>query len=233
MKTIIQPLVREKKVLSAILFLLPVFTLSCIHRPITYGTPDMERFKKSVYSRSLTDSIEHKALTPGMPYFVSREVFMNCNGDTAIPVASTGSRQKLDEREGLFSHFHDPGIEVYLDRYQTDRGTLCIWYGNPTFYRFNVMAKDTMVAFGQDGTDTARILYLLKSFSLRLEKSTRASAIPYAEIHHREQNGQISFWYNLAMVDSTTIKLNPQKKSEYPIFRLELDNKEITSFTWK
>lgn len=220
-------------VLSAALCLLSLVDISCANRPVSYSTPDIGQFKKSVYSQTLIDSIQHNVLTVGMPYFVVREIFMNCDGDTVIPVASIGSRQKLDEHEGLFSHFHDEGIEVYLDRYKTEQGTLLVWYGNPTFYRLNIMAKDTMYVFGENGIDTARVLYLLKPFTLCLEKNTSITSIPYAEIHHREQNGQVSYWYNLSMIDSNVISLNPQKKSQYPIYRLELNNDEITSFRWK
>jgi hypothetical protein len=186
-----------------------------------------------VRSQRLIDSLQQHVLTQGMPYFVVQGVFRGCDGDTDIPVASIGSRQKLDETEGLFSHFHDPNIEVYLARYTTERGNLLVWYGNPTFYRSKVMARDTMYVFGQDGIDTTGILCLLNPFELRLERKLRATSVSHAEIRHRQQNKGISYWYNLSMVDSNVITLNPQKKSEYPIYRLELNNEEIPSFNWR
>ncbi|MBI3365144.1 MAG: hypothetical protein HY033_09580 [Ignavibacteriae bacterium] len=228
----IQIFSRKRAVVPAILCFLSLLGISCVRHPVTFGKPDLQRFRTSVHSQSLLDSIRQNVLAVGMPHFVVREIFLSCDGDTEIPVASIGSRQKLDEHEGLFSHFHDPGIEVYLDRYKTERGTLLVWYGNPTFYRFGVMAKDTLYAYGEQEIDTSRVLWLLKPFSLRLEKRMHTTDIPYAEIHHREQKGQISYWYNLTMIDSTAINLNPQKKNEYPIFRLEFDDKQITSFKW-
>jgi hypothetical protein len=206
---------------------------SCVSRHCLYGEPNRNRFQKLVRSPSLIDSLQQHVLTQGMPYFVVQDVFGDCDGDTDIPVASIGSRQKLDETEGLFSHFHDPGIEVYLARYATERGDLLVWYGNPTFYRSKVMTRDTMYVFGQNGIDTTGILCLLNPFTLRLERKWPVNSVSHAEIRHREQNKEISYWYNLSMVDSNVIALNPQKKSEYPIYRLELNNKQITSFNWK
>ena len=206
---------------------------SCASHYCVRGEPDRARFQKLVLSQRLVDSLQQHVLTEGMPYFVVQDVFRGCDGDTDIPVASIGSRQKLDENEGLFSHFHDPSIEVYLDRYMTERGNLLVWYGNPTFYRSKVMARDTMYVFSQDGIDTTGILSLLKPFTLRLERKPRTNFVSHAEIRHREQNKGISYWYNLSMVDSNVIALNPQKKSEYPICRLELNNEKITSFNWK
>lgn len=206
---------------------------SCASHYCVRGEPDRVRFQKLVRSQRLIDSLQQHVLTEGMPYFVVQDVFRGCDGDTDIPVASIGSHQKLDETEGLISHYHDASIEVHLDRYTTERGGLLVWYGNPTFYRLNVMARDTMYIFGPDGIDTTAILCLLKPSTLRLERKPRANFVSHAEIRHREQNGMISYWYNLSMLDSNVITLNPQKKSEYPVYRLDLDNEKTTSFNWK
>lgn len=215
------------------LCIITVLANSCVSHYCVYGEPDRDRFQNLVRSQELVDSLQQHALTKGMPYFVIRDIFRSCDGDSGIPVASIGSRQKLDETEGLFSHYHDPGIQVYLDRYTTERGKLFVWYANPTFYRSTLMEKDTMCLFGENGIDTARVLSLLDPFLLQLTKKPRNSSISYAEVHSRRQKGVIAFFYNLSMVDSNLITLNPQKKSEYPIYRLELNNDEVPSFRWR
>jgi hypothetical protein len=217
---------------ACLVAVMALLAVSCVSRHCLYGEPDRDRFQKLVRSPRLIDSLQQHVLTQGMPYFVVQNVFRGCDGDTDIPVASIGSRQKLDETEGLFSHFHDPSMGVYLARYATERGDLLVWYGNPTFYQSKVMARDTMYMFEQNGIDTTGILCLLNPFTLRLERKHRANSVSHAEIRHREQNKGTSYWYNLSMVDSNVIALNPQKKSEYPIYRLELNNEEIPSFNW-
>jgi hypothetical protein len=210
-----------------------LLVISCVNRYCVYGEPDQDRFQNLVRSQRLVDSLQHHALTKGMPYFVVRDIFRSCDGDTGIPVASIGSRQKLDETEGLYSHYHDPSIEVWLDRYTTERGDLLIWYGNPTFYRSQIMEKDTIYLFGENGCDTARVYFLLDPSLLRLTRQPRGSSFPYAEVHSRRQNGLVNFFYNLSMVDSNLVTINPQKRSEYPVYRLEMNNNEIQSFKWR
>src|SRR5579872_2068829 len=89
--------------LAAVLMLME----SCSHICIT-GTPDLTAFGNVVLSPALRDSMSHYVLTVGMPYDAVRMVFGGCGSDTSIAVASGGSRQALDESEGLYSHFHDP-----------------------------------------------------------------------------------------------------------------------------
>src|SRR5438552_18597702 len=91
-----------------------VILASCSHI-CTIGTPDRTAFDAMVLSPSLRDSIRHNTITVGMPYSVIRMAFGGCGSDTAIAVASSGSRQPLDESEGLYSHFHHPNITTNLD----------------------------------------------------------------------------------------------------------------------
>ncbi len=169
-----------------------------------------------------------------MPYAVVRAVFSGCKGDTAIPVASIGSRQMLDEREGLFSHFHDPNIQVYMDIYPTDKGDLYIWYLNPDFYRSEVSKADSIFLYSESKVDTAKVVSLTKPRVLTISKPLTANlSIPYAEIRSREQIGQVSYWYGLTMLDQTTLKQQPQSTPNYPIVHLELEKTVIKSFSWK
>jgi hypothetical protein len=218
--------------LYAILFSASI--LACHSSVCTYRTPDKTAFDKAVLSPALRDSIRHSTIMIGMPYSVVRSVFSKCKGDTAIVVASSGSRQVLDESEGLFSHFHDPGIQIYLDKYRTSQGMLYIWYGNMNYYRAEIAQGDSVFLYSDSRIDTANVVSLATKQILRINKSMKnVKAIPYAEIHSREFIGKQSFLYDLAALDTTSIKQQTQSKAEYPVLHLELGSTVITSFHWK
>src|SRR4051812_1583644 len=123
-----------------------VILASCSHI-CTIGTPDRTAFDAMILSPALRDSIGHNTIALGMPYSVIRMSFGRCGSDTAIAVASSGSRQPLDESEGLYSHFHDPNIQIYLDKYKTSQGNLFIWYGNTNFYRAEAVKGDSVFLY--------------------------------------------------------------------------------------
>ncbi len=206
---------------------------SCSHICMT-GTPDLAAFGNTVLSPALRDSMSHNTLTIGMPYSAVRMVFGGCGSDTSIAVASNGSRQALDETEGLYSHFHDPNIQIYLNKYKTPQGDLFIWYGNMNFYRAEVSKNDSLFLYLPSGIDTARVSSLTKSQVLRADRSlVNGTVYPYAEIHSREHVGLISYWYHLDIIDSVTIKQESQTTPDYPILHMELGTSPITSFHWK
>jgi hypothetical protein len=197
-------------------------------------TPDLAAFGNVVLSPALRDSISHNTLTLGMPYSAVRSVFAGCGCDTFIAVASSGSRQPLDESEGLYSHFHDPNIQIYLNKYKTASGDLYIWYGNLNFYRAEVSKNDSIFLYSLRGIDTATVASLTKPQILRIAHPIMpGSLVPYAEIHSREHVGQVSYWYDLNVLDTVTVKQQSQTTAEYPILHMELGTTPVASFHWK
>ncbi|MEP7233890.1 MAG: hypothetical protein ABI778_01220, partial [Ignavibacteriota bacterium] len=168
------------------------------------------------------------------PSSAVRMVFGGCGCDTSIAVASSGSRQPLDETEGIYSHFHDPNIQMYLNKYQTSQGDLFIWYGNMNFYRAEISKNDSIFLYSSAGIHMARVSSLTKPQVLRTDRAVAGgSSYPYAEIHSREHVGQISYWYDLDAIDTVTIKQQSQSTALYPIVHMELGTTPITSFHWK
>ena len=223
----------SKNITFALLLAVFVFLESCSHICMT-GTPDLAAFGNMVLSPALRDSMSHNTLTIGMPYSAVRMVFGGCGSDTSIAVASSGSRQALDESEGLYSHFHDPNIQIYLNKYKTAQGDLFIWYGNMNFYRAEVSKNDSIFLYSLRGIDTATIASLTKPQILRTAQAMiPGSLVPYAEIHSREHIGKVSYWYDLNVLDTVTVKQQTQTTPEYPILHMELGTTPITSFHWK
>lgn len=197
------------------------------------AAPDVDYFNRVVASPALRDSLRNNALTAGMPIVVAEQVFRHCKVDTLVAVASVGSRQPLREREGLYSQFHDPNIEVYLNTYQTPKGKLYVWYRDPDFYRLNVMGKDSIYLYWNGQSARARIEYLLKPTLLMLDQPISTNAITTAEIRSREQPGKVTYWYNLSVLAGNAIRLEAQQKDLYPIMHLELENNPVPSFRWR
>ena len=66
-------------------------------------------------------------LTAGMPHFVVSQLFKNYSEgslELKIPVATLGSKQRLQEEEGWNRKYVDPNISVLLDKYETCEGKL-------------------------------------------------------------------------------------------------------------
>ncbi len=206
---------------------------SCSHVCVS-GTPDLASFGNTVLSQALRDSMSHNVLALGMPYSAVRMVFGGCGCDTSIAVASSGSRQALDETEGLYSHFHDPNIQIYLNKYKTSQGDLFIWYGNMNFYRAEISKNDSVFLYSLHGIDSGTVSSLTKPQILRLANAVvPGTPVPYAEIHSREHVGQVTYWYDLNMIDTVTLKQQTQTTAEYPILHMELGTTPISSFHWK
>lgn len=202
----------------------------CVTRDV-----DQAAFKDVILSQPLRDSLSANTLCVGMPYSVIRALYSGCSCDTAIAVASSGSRQPLDETEGLYSHFHDPNIQIYLDKYKTPQGTLSVWYGNMNFYRAEIVKNDSVFTYSASAKiDTGIVASLTKAQIIKLSKAIEnVSAVPYAEIHSREHIGKISYWYDLSMIDAQTLKQQSQSLALYPILHMELGTTVINSFRFK
>lgn len=221
-----------KKLIRTILLLsLAFYYLSCTSNCL-FKDPDLQKFNSLVSSKSIQDSLKHKIITVGMPYFVIEDVFTDCKRERGIPVASIGSQQELLESEGLGRVYHNPSLKTYLDIYNTSKGVLKIWYGYFTFYSLEVERNDLILFYNKETIDTAKILYLIEPGRLRIDKNLNYDLIQYSEIHHKEQTGKVTFWYDVSIMDSNVV-LNPGGMDYYPIYRMELDNKEVKSFHLK
>jgi len=221
-----------KTISFSLLFAAMLLLHSC-HHTCTYGTADLTAFKGFVLSPALRDSMSNNTVCLGMPYSTVRMIFGGCSCDTSIAVASSGSRQPLDETEGLYSHFHDPNIQMYLNKYKTSQGNLYIWYGNMNFYRAEVSKNDSLFLYSPGSMEFARVSSLSKPQMLRADRSLPVGSYPYAEIHSREHVGSASYWYHLDAIDSVTIKQQSQTTADYPILHMELGTTPVSSFHWK
>jgi len=217
----------------AVFFAAMTMLVSCSHI-CTYGTPDISAFNQFVLSQSLRDSLSHNTLTIGMPYSVVRMLFSGCGSDTSIQVAASGHRQELLETEGLYKTFQDPNIQMYLNKYKTSQGDLYIWYGNMNFYKAGISKNDSVVLYSVSKINSAHITSLLTSQKFHTDSVLiKNTIIPFAEIHSRENIGNITYWYDLKVIDSVTVKQETQATSQYPILHMELGTTPITSFHWR
>jgi len=232
-----------KKTKIRIISLLVVITLlqiGCTPYPVIQE-PDTQRFNQTVHSTSLRDSLAEGKLTAGMPYFVVSKLFENWTDgikEVQIPVATLGSKQRLVEEEGWSRNYVDPNIKVFLDKYETPKGNLYIWYERPNFYTMDVSWKDTLCVFYNDSVYCSVINYLNKSTLLTIKDSLPqlpADTDLYGEIRYKDhQWREVTYWYSLQILSNAkTFKLVDTNYELYPIEFLEFNNEPISSFKWR
>lgn len=217
-----------------------IFLVGCTQYPVLME-PDVEEFNQTVYTPALRDSLLTGKLTPGMPYFVVTQLFQNYSEgmkELRIPVATLGSKQRLEEEEGWSRRFVDPDIKTFLDKYETSEGELYVWYQRPDFYTMDVSSRDTLCVFFNDTVVCSVINYLNKSTVLTVRDSLPqipASTGLYAEIRYNDHPfREISYWYNVQILSNTkTFKIGDLNYELYPIELLEFDNEPVTSFKWR
>ncbi|MDH3267905.1 MAG: hypothetical protein OEM46_03525 [Ignavibacteria bacterium] len=222
---------------TSFLFLLQV---GCTQYPVLQE-PDVQKFDGTIYSEALRDSLTHGKLTSGMPYFVVNQLFNNYTAgmvETKIPVATLGSKQRLQEEEGWSRNYVDPNINVFLDEYETSDGSLYIWYQRPNFYSMDVSARDTLCVFYEDTVYCSIINYLNKSSVLTVRDSLPQLPVQtslIAEIHYNDHPWrQVSYWYNIQILSNAkTFKLGETNYELYPIELLEFNNDPVSSFKWR
>lgn len=222
----------------SLLFGLLVFTFAGCPAHYEISTPDYERFEKVVASPDLRDSLQHGVITPGVPYFVVDQIFTKLGGDRKIPVPSIGSRQRLEEREGLGRVYLDPNIRVFMDVYDTEVGKLTVWYRYLDFYRAEVAAKDKVMLYGKKIVDSSMVQYLRDRFTLILKDTLKGLAGQdslYGVILPEPDNPvPPSYWYPLTLSDrGFRITLKPANFEYYPIEAIELKGNPVSSFRWK
>ena len=228
---------RDFLLFTLILILLNV---GCSHYPVLQE-PDAQLFDKTVYSVPLRDSVTQGRLTAGMPRFVVSQLFKNYTDglkNVKIPVATLGSKQRLEEEEGWSRKYVDPNINVFLDKYETSKGKLYVWYQRPDFYTMDVSARDTLCVFYQDTVYCSVINYLNKSSVLTVRDSLKqlpTDTILYAEIRYNDHPWrEVSYWYNIEILSNAkTFKLGDTNYELYPIELLELNNEPVSSFKWR
>jgi len=228
---------RDFLLFTLILILLNV---GCSHYPVLQE-PDAQLFDKTVYSVPLRDSVTQGRLTAGMPRFVVSQLFKNYTDglkNVKIPVATLGSKQRLEEEEGWSRKYVDPNISVFLDKYETSEGKLYIWYQRPDFYTMDVSARDTLCIFYQDTVYCSVINYLNKSSVLTVRDSLPqipVRTILYAEVRYNDHPWrEVSYWYNIEILSNAkTFKLGDTNYELYPIELLELNNEPVSSFKWR
>jgi hypothetical protein len=201
--------------------------------------PDFNEFEKVVASTSLRDSLRQGKLVPGMPYFVAETLFSNWQVRRHIPVASVGSKQELKEVEGWGRQYVDPNIRVFMEEYNTDVGTLTLWYQYPDFYRMNVSAGDTLYVFSKGRVFSSLVGCLRSSDAIRVKdtlKTVPKGDTLYCEIHFVENPRSplnSSYWYLMRLLsDSQTFTLMPPSFRFYPIDQIELEGDRVPSFQW-
>lgn len=223
--------------LAALLLLLQI---SCTQYPVLQE-PDVEQFNQTVYSSALRDSLQEGKLTAGMPYFVVNQLFKNWTDgikETKIPVASLGSKQRLEEEEGWSRKFVDPNIKVFLDEYETSEGKLYVWYQRTDFYTMDVSARDTLCIFYEDSVICSVINYLNNSNVLTVRDTLHQLPVQtnlYAEVHYNDHPWrQITYWLNLEILSNgRALKIGETNYEFYPVELMEFDNEPVSSFKWR
>ena len=225
-----------------LVYLIIVLVTGCTHYPVIQE-PDSQMFSQTVHSPALRDSLRNGKLTAGMPYFVVNQLFNNYSDgleDIKIPVATLGSKQRLEEEEGWGRKYVDPNIKVFLDQYETSRGKLYVWYQRPDFYTMDVSSRDTLCVFLNDTPMCTMIDYLKKSSVLTVRDSLPDIPIGesiYAEVHYNEPVlREISYWYNLQLLKKSGGKsflIKNVNYESYPIELIEFDGEPVSSFKWR
>jgi hypothetical protein len=212
----------------------------CTNYPVI-REPDVQMFNKTVSSDVLRDSLDSGKLTAGMPYFVVSQLFKNYSvslQEVKIPVATLGSKQRLQEEEGWSRKYVDPNIGVLLDEYETNEGKLYVWYQRPDFYTMDVSQRDTLCVFYEDTVYCSVISYLNKSSVLTVRDSLPKIPVQtklYAEIRYNDHPWRdVSYWYNIEILSNKkTFKLGDTNYELYPIELLEFNNEPVSSFKWR
>ena len=217
-----------------------LFLTNCTEYPLIQE-PETERFNQTVASQQLKDSLVAGKLTPGMPYFVASELFSSWTPgimETKIPVASLGSKQRLEEVEGWRRVYVDPDTKVLLDKYETEKGKLYVWYQRPDFYTMDVSRRDTLCIFVEDNEICSVIENLNSSVVLTIRDSlpqVPGSKNIYAEIRYNDHPWRVtSYWYDLKMFSNgRTFKIKDVNFETYPIELLEFNDEPVSSFKWR
>ena len=222
--------------------LLLLIQIGCTQFPVLQE-PDSQMFSQTVHSPALRDSLHDGKLTAGMPYFVVNQLFNNYSDglkEIKIPVATLGSKQRLEEEVGWGRKYVDPNIKVFLDEYETSKGKLYVWYQRPDFYTMDVSARDTLCIFLEDTEMCTVIEYLKKSSVLTVRDSLPDIPVGksiYAEVHYNELDPrEISYWYNLQLLKKSGGKSFQNKNvnyESYPIELIEFNGEPVSSFKWR
>lgn len=222
------------------IFLILILQISCTNYPVIQE-PDVQMFNKTVSSDVLRDSLSAGKLIAGMPHFVVSQLFKNYSGSSQeikIPVASLGSKQRLEEEEGWSRKYVDPNISILLDEYETSEGKLFVWYQRPDFYSMDVSQRDTLCVFYNDTVYCSVISYLNKSSVLTVRDSLPqlpADTTLYAEIRYNDHPWrEVTYWYDIEILSNAkTFKLGDTNYELYPIELLEFNNEPVSSFKWR
>jgi len=225
-----------------ILYLLVVIFsgLNCTHYP-PLQQPDIVGFDNKVDGSLLADSLKAGKLSVGMPYYIVSEIFKDWPDNlktTKIPVASLGSKQQLEEIEGWGRVYVDPGIQVFMDEFKTEKGKLDIWYQYPNFYRMDVSSGDTLVIILPDTTYSSVITDLKKANVLSTVNSfinLPRNKNLYAEIHYHDHPWRkVSYWYSIRVLSNgNTFLLKDLQYEIYPVELIEFNGTPVKSFKWR
>jgi hypothetical protein len=224
--------------------LLTVFLIlsqvGCTHYPVLQE-PDSQMFSQTVHSPALRDSLLQGKLTAGMPYFVVNQLFKNYSEglkEIKIPVATLGSKQRLEEEEGWGRKYVDPNVKVFLDEYETSKGKLYVWYQRPDFYTMDVSARDTLCIFLEDTVMCSVIKYLNNSNVLTVKDSLPQIPVHtslYSEVRYNDHPWrEVTYWYNIEMLSNAkTFKIGDTNYELYPIELIEFNKEPVSSFKWR
>jgi len=220
--------------------LLILSQFGCTQYPVLQE-PDTQMFQQNVRSALLLDSLNAGKLTSGMPRFVVSQLFKNYTEglrEIKIPVATIGSKQRLEEEEGWSRKYVDPNIKVFLDKFETSEGKLYVWYQRPDFYTMDVSSRDTLCIFFADTIICSVINYLNNSGVLTVRDSLPLVPVRtglYAEVHYNDHPWrEVSYWYNVEILSNAkTFKIGETNYELYPIEFLEFNNEPISSFNWR
>jgi len=218
-----------------------VILIGCGSTTPEINTPDVNAFVTKVGNSSLADSIRAGKLCTGMPYYIVENIFKNWTDsqcDRKIPVVSLGSKQELNETEGLGRNIVDYDVGVLLDKYETKNGELLIWYQIPDFYRLDLSNRDTILVFLPDTTLSSRIKCLSNKYKLTTRDQLFNEPVNqelYAEVHYVNNSWRTSSsWYTMHVLDDgKTFMIRDLQYEIYPVEMMMLNGKRIYSFNWR
>ncbi len=203
------------------------------------AAPDSLSFTRVVPFPELRDAYAHGTLAPGMPVSVLAQVFPE--EQHRVPVASVGSRQELEQAEGMTGDAVDPSIKVWMQEHRTERGTVRAWYRYQDFHRMEIETGDIVTLYRADDTATAgeptidTVQYIEHDHKLMLTHPVAFAPTDTLtmsiKLHHDAR--QTTWWYRRVRCNGARMTLLDDNPAYYPLLQFEVNGEKSTPFSWR
>jgi hypothetical protein len=235
-KTISVPAVRMFLPAIVILAMISGGCASCFRTYDRVAAPDSAAFMQLVPFPALREAFLRGELAKGMPLLVFEQVFPGAS--RRIPVASVGTRQELEQAEGMTGDAVDPSIKVWMREQHTSKGTVRVWYRFQDLHRMEIEERDVVrlcPASSSTISDTFSVEYIRKDRVLRLTRATPFTAADTltAEITQRHDARVSTYWYRRVRCVGATLQLLDDDPRYYPLLQIEVNGEKDTPFSWR